>query len=367
MSLILLLDADEALARPLTRFRSRFSVRDGIFTPLERLRLKHSGASFFYFHPDAAHEASIARIEGLEPARLLLGEEPRSLAHAEELATHRNAAIVPAAPLLDLLDGIGERLLRDIELWQGAKRAMHSANALAQNKVELIGDAAQLHASASAEIMPGVVLDTRNGPIVLDENVRISPFSYLQGPLYIGPNARIDNARLSGGGIFGKEARIGGEVERSLFGDFSNKHHEGFVGHSLVGAWVNLGAMTTTSDLKNNYGEVRPLQPPSAMELEKGQRAAGAPALSGRIKLGAIIGDAVKTAIGTMLTTGSVIDAGCSVFGGAPPRYLPPLSWGIGGERYRSDRFFQDCSRIFARRGQSPHAELAALAARFSR
>ncbi|MBX7059801.1 MAG: glucose-1-phosphate thymidylyltransferase [Leptospirales bacterium] len=367
MSIVLLLDGDEAIARPLTRMRSRFSLRDGIYSPLQRLRRKHQNAQFFYYHPDAAHESSIARLEGLEPARVLLGAEANSIAAAEILATQRGAAAIPAAPLLDALDAIGPRLQKDLDLWGQLSGALRSPAELKALGVQLIGDLDRLYVHANVQLTPGIVIDLRSGPVILDDNVSISAFSYLEGPLYAGPGAYIDNARITGGVIIGAKCRVGGEIENSIFGDFSNKHHEGFVGHSWLGAWVNLGALSTTSDLKNNYGEIRPLQPPSAAELERGQRSAGAPWSSGRIKLGAIIGDCVKTAIGTMIPSGALIDAGANVFGGPAPRYTPPFAWGPGGERYRADRFFADCERIFARRQQSPHSELFALAARFTR
>ena len=117
-----------------------------------------------------------------------------------------------------------------------------------------------------------------------------------------------------------------------------NKAHDGFVGHSVVGHWVNLGAGTTTSNLKNTYGAVR-------LEV------AGTRIETGRSNLGTLFGDHAKTAIGTMLATGTVVGAGANVFGAAtPPKYVPPFAWGCAGERVTEDGFLRVAERVMARR-----------------
>jgi hypothetical protein len=132
---------------------------------------------------------------------------------------------------------------------------------------------------------------------------------------------------------------VRGEVTTSVFLGFSNKAHDGFVGHSVIGHWVNLGALTTTSNLKNTYGEV-------ALEVS------GTRLPTGRQFLGSLIGDHAKTAIGTMLATGTVIGAGANVFGEVrPPRYVPPFAWGAGGpERLTEDGFLKLAERVMPRR-----------------
>jgi hypothetical protein len=123
-----------------------------------------------------------------------------------------------------------------------------------------------------------------------------------------------------------------------VFLGYGNKAHDGFVGHSVVGHWVNLGAGTTTSNLKNTYGEVR-------LEI------AGHRVATGRMNLGTLFGDHAKTAIGTMLATGSVVSAGANVFGpGTLPKYVPPFAWGTAGERMTEDGFLTVAERVLARR-----------------
>jgi hypothetical protein len=146
----------------------------------------------------------------------------------------------------------------------------------------------------------------------------------------------------------GNDCRLGGEIADSIIGDFTNKHHEGFLGHSLVGDWVNLGALTTTSDLKNNYGEVR--------LTFKDQKYP-----TGTIKFGSIIGDYAKTAIGTMLGTGTIIDLGANLFGlSHRSGYFRPFLWGET-KIYDRSKFIDDAARMMQRRGQVVTPELEKL------
>ena len=115
----------------------------------------------------------------------------------------------------------------------------------------------------------------------------------LEGPLYAGPGTKLLGGFIRGS-VFGPECRVHGEISASVFLGYANKSHDGFVGHSVVGHWVNLGALTTTSNLKNTYGPVR-------LEIA-GQRIE-----TGRQNLGTLFGDHAKTAIGTMLATGTVV------------------------------------------------------------
>lgn len=135
---------------------------------------------------------------------------------------------------------------------------------------------------------------------------------------------------------------------------FANKAHDGFVGHSVVGHWVNLGAGTTTSNLKNTYGPVRLDLPAGRVE-------------TGRQYLGALLGDHAKAAIGTMFATGSVIGAGANVFGsGHPPKYVPPMAWGeSSGATMTKEGFVAIAERVMPRRNvkvtPERHAALEAL------
>jgi UDP-N-acetylglucosamine diphosphorylase/glucosamine-1-phosphate N-acetyltransferase len=216
----------------------------------------------------------------------------------------------------------------------------------------LEGPRRELFRHPTAHIGKGVVLDTQEGPIVLDHHSQITGPSYIQGPLYLGPHSAVDGAKLRPGNHIGDTCKVAGEVENSILQDFSNKHHDGFLGHTVTGSWVNWGSLANTSDLKNNYGDIR--------IWNKGEIIP-----SGLIKLGSIVGDFVKLAIGLQLNTGIVVDTGGNIFGANPQdKYLPPFLWGHdphAGKRYDIQRFLSDADKIMGRRKQILDPELARM------
>jgi bifunctional N-acetylglucosamine-1-phosphate-uridyltransferase/glucosamine-1-phosphate-acetyltransferase GlmU-like protein len=137
--------------------------------------------------------------------------------------------------------------------------------------------------------------------------------------------------------------KVGGEVSNSIFAGHANKSHEGFVGDSSVGEWVNLGAGTTTSNLKNTYGEI-------GLPVRAGEEVR-----TGRRFLGAVIGDHAKTAVGTRLMTGSYVGAASMVAtGGLPPRHVPSFTWltDAGPQAYRMDKALEVMRAVYARRNR---------------
>jgi UDP-N-acetylglucosamine diphosphorylase / glucose-1-phosphate thymidylyltransferase / UDP-N-acetylgalactosamine diphosphorylase / glucosamine-1-phosphate N-acetyltransferase / galactosamine-1-phosphate N-acetyltransferase len=195
-----------------------------------------------------------------------------------------------------------------------------------------------------AIVEPGVVFDVRNGAVVVDLGSEIRSGTRLEGPTYVGPGTKVLGGFVRAS-VFGPECRVRGEIAASVFLGYANKAHEGFVGHSVVGHWVNLGAGTTTSNLKNTYGPVR-------LDVD-GERIE-----TGRLNVGSLIGDHAKTAIGTMLGTGTVVSAGASVFGTpTPPKYIPPFAWGCSGERMTEGGFLRVAERVLGRRNVAFSAE----------
>ena len=202
----------------------------------------------------------------------------------------------------------------------------------------LIGDG-PVSLGSGAKVEPGVVFDTRHGPIRLAENTRVEGPARLTGPLFIGPESVIYGGRVGTSSI-GPVCHLHGEVSDSVFIGFSNKSHSGYIGHSLVGRWVNLGAYTTNSDLKNNYGPVRVWTPEGYID-------------TGRIKVGCFLGDHVKTGIGMTLNTGTVVGAGSNLLGNAmPSSKVPAFSWGSGDHlaRHRLPEFLATAKQVMARR-----------------
>ena len=183
-----------------------------------------------------------------------------------------------------------------------------------------------------------MVFDTRGGPVVLEQGVEVrGGGTRLEGPLWVGAGTRLLGGTIRGSAL-GPRCTVRGELATSAFLGFANKAHDGFVGHSVVGRWVNLGAGTITSNLKNTYGLVR-LAPGDANVA------------TGRMFLGSLIGDHAKTAIGTLLATGTVIGTGASVFGDVrPPKYIAPFAWGSGGARMTREGFLATAERVLPRR-----------------
>jgi UDP-N-acetylglucosamine diphosphorylase / glucose-1-phosphate thymidylyltransferase / UDP-N-acetylgalactosamine diphosphorylase / glucosamine-1-phosphate N-acetyltransferase / galactosamine-1-phosphate N-acetyltransferase len=201
----------------------------------------------------------------------------------------------------------------------------------------------RIHVAAGAVVEAFAVLDARGGPIHIGAGARVAAHTVVTGPCVIGAGTE-----LLGGVVvrstLGPQCRVAGEVEECVWQGYGNKRHHGFVGHSWIGEWVNLGALTTTSDLKNNYGSIRVWV--DGTELD-----------SGRSKIGSLIGAHVKTGIGTLLTTGASLGIGSNLFGGGrfAPKHVPSFSWWDGttlGE-HALDRFLLTARTVMGRRGRA--------------
>ena len=196
-----------------------------------------------------------------------------------------------------------------------------------------------VYVERGAVVEPYVVLDVTAGPILIRRGATVRAFTRMVGPCAVDGGATILGSRVHGCSI-GEGSIIHGEISETVVVGYSNKSHDGFVGHSYLGRWVNLGAGTITSNLKNTYGTV-PLWTPEGMRD------------TGVQKIGTLFGDHVKTGIGLRLTTGTVVGAGANIFGAdTPPKYVPPFSWGDGRspETYQIDKFLDVVTRAMARR-----------------
>ena len=160
-----------------------------------------------------------------------------------------------------------------------------------------------VYASANVRIADSAVFHTDNGPVVLEQDVEIMDFALFEGPVHVGARSRvIERASLKENVCVGETCKIGGEVEASIIESYTNKQHHGFLGHSYVGSWVNLGAGTSNSDLKNTYGEVRLEFPHRRID-------------TGMQFLGCIIGDYAKSAINTSIFTGKIVGVSSMLYG----------------------------------------------------
>ena len=186
-------------------------------------------------------------------------------------------------------------------------------------------------------VEPGVVFDVRHGGVVIEQHARVRHGTRLEGPVYVGAGTEVLGGAVTWS-AFGPRCKVRGEISTSVFLGYANKGHDGFLGHSVVGRWANLGAGTTVSNLKNTYGLVRLVVGDERIE-------------TGRQFLGSLIGDHAKTAIGTLLPTGAVIGVGANVFGTAnAAKATMPFAWGAGGERMTLDGFLTIARRVMPRR-----------------
>lgn len=215
----------------------------------------------------------------------------------------------------------------------------------------VIGDPAAL-ALHEAVVEPGVVFDVSHGPVVVDSGVEIRAGTRLQGPLWVGANTRVVGGDLRGSAV-GPHCTVRGEMAASVLLGYTNKSHDGFLGHSVLGRWVNFGAGTITSNLKNTYGPVR-------LDI------AGTAIETGQQFLGTLAGDHAKTAIGTLLGTGTVLGAGASVFDAVrAPKYVAPFAWGgSGSARMSRDGFLRIVERVMPRRDAEFSAAMHAVLGR---
>lgn len=232
----------------------------------------------------------------------------------------------------DFVGSLTEQLTEDIPHRAGSLELRTPPNTTTVGKEKVFIE-------EGSEIGPQVVLDASAGPILIRRGAVIAPFTHLIGPIAIGRDTQVLGDRVAGSSI-GDHCKVRGEFSNSIILGHSNKGHAGFVGHSYLGRWVNLGAMTTTSNLKNTYGPVQ-LWTPSGMKD------------TGLQFIGTLFGDHAKTGIGTMLSTGTVIGAGANVIGAnMPPRVIPPFAWGDGEpyDTYDVTRFLIVAERVMSRR-----------------
>ncbi|HWG41370.1 MAG TPA: putative sugar nucleotidyl transferase [Gemmataceae bacterium] len=216
--------------------------------------------------------------------------------------------------LWELVQHNGEQILAD---WQTVGPPFEAEpRRVDRDGLAIVGPRDHLILHPTARIEPMVLADTTRGPVVIDRDAVVTAFTRLEGPCSIGPRTQVHGAKLRAGTTLGPDCRIGGEIECSIVQGHSNKVHDGFLGHAYIGEWVNLGAGTQNSDLRNDYGEI-------TMTVN------GRRVRTGLTKIGCFLGDHTKTGLSTLLNTGTNAGAFCNLLpGGLLPKYLPSFaSW----------------------------------------
>jgi UDP-N-acetylglucosamine diphosphorylase/glucosamine-1-phosphate N-acetyltransferase len=296
-----------------------------------------------------AHDASnTAFIVGNDIGALVLNEDEAATKLSRDLH-HAKAADLPEsikrveldAKIIEfpwqLIEANRDMLLADLKQFPLGTLAQ---TAIVADSVELI-EPASIYIADDAKIGSGVVIDASDGPVVIDHGAVLMHKCVVIGPAYIGTASKVKiGAKIYENTSIGPVCKVGGEIEGSILAGYANKQHDGFLGHSYLAPWTNLGADTNNSDLKNNYSTVRMI-----LEGEEHE--------SGTMSLGLVCADHSKSAINTMFNTGTAIGVGCNIFGGGfPPKYVPSFSWG-GSEgiyEYQFDRFIKTAERVMARR-----------------
>ena len=381
---------------PLTDLRASFDLRTGPLTTAARLQRQAQLPILAVCVPDAITELQRecgespvnGAPEGAGPFLLLngrldaLGGPPPDLGTAEidaktgailratldaPTATEWIAGGVDAAAIPD---GVAQVKRSDLRLLEYPWEILDAAAANVQTDLELIADdtfvsapgdittigEGDIRIAADAEIDPGTVLDARNGPILIGREARIGANAVIVGPTCVGDGGIVGpHTHLKAGTVTGPRCRLGGEIGGTVFQGYANKSHHGHLGDSWVGEWANLGAGTVNSNLLNTYGEV-----PIRLDAD------GPNIRSGRTFLGCLIGDHVKTAIGTRIMTGTVLGTGSMIAcSEPPPSCTRRFSWlsDKGERRYRFDKFMDVATLVMSRRDRTPgEAYIARLA-----
>ncbi len=372
---------------PLCDLRPAFDLRCGRFTLLEKYRRLYPKEAFYLWvrdevagiaaeaHPDCRVNANPKQgrlflsataifdepVSAKGPESVLLaGDEVvgfRVCAECVEelgsvrglrasLAEEQVRARVVRRPW-DLVEYNAGELLKEAEVrrQKAESRKQKSGGGSKPGRIErgavVVGNRSRLHLEPGSRIWPGTVISTETGPVFIDRDAVVRPGSFVEGPCYIGPGTMIDGAKVRPGCSFGPRCRIGGEVEASVFQGHANKHHEGFIGHAFVGEWVNLGALTTNSDLKNAYQPVQVSWQGKTID-------------TGLLKVGSFIGDHAKTAIGTLLNTGVQVGTFANWFEpGLSPKEIPAFAWGSEAN-WPLGHVLSNARHVMARRGVEP-------------
>ena len=240
----------------------------------------------------------------------------------------------------DLIGQLGDQLRDDIPVMGQRLSGGAIVNATTIGKYGI-------YCETGAGIEPFVILDATDGPILIRRGATIAAFTRIVGPTYIGEESHVVGDAVRACSI-GDVCKVRGEIASTIMLGHSNKGHTGFVGSSYIGRWVNLGAGSTTSNLKNTYGPVQ-------LHTTAGVRDTGLQFL------GSLIGDHAKTGIGTMLTTGCIVGAGANIYGAKiSPKRIPPFAWGDTEPyaRFEFGKLIEVAERMMARR----HVALSDLA-----
>jgi UDP-N-acetylglucosamine diphosphorylase/glucosamine-1-phosphate N-acetyltransferase len=238
----------------------------------------------------------------------------------------------------DLVENNSALLEQD---WEWFRR-VHGRSPLCAT-LSVVGPSDRMVLAEDVAVEPFVVADTRKGPVLIDRGTALGSFTRLEGPCYIGPQSQVLGAKVRGGTL-GPQCRVGGELEANVIQGYTNKYHDGFLGHSYLGEWVNVGAGTQVSDLRNDYGKIKVVVDGFRRPTELN-------------KVGAYIGDHTKISISSLINSGTVVGAFCNVIatGEFAPACVPAFCTVRHGqlqEQSHLRQVFDTAATVMGRRGQ---------------
>ena len=366
---------------PITLTRPTFDVRCGAFTFIERLNFFLPDENIHLFVRPELEEVIKETFPGhhVNPTSVddgiwLVGnglgsaEDINAIKNQQETLFYKNRTLIGAnltkesgqkwiesgGPIADEL--VSDRAKSDLStqvveyLWEAValtnqqiekdKQFLSEFSAPATEATLINSD--NIFAHKSATIYPGAIINASQGPVIIANDTVVKPLSYLEGPLYLGENCVVEPmTQIKGGCSIGPVCKLGGEINSVIIQGWSNKSHDGYLGDAYLGQWVNLGAGTVNSNLKNNYSDINVM-------------VNGVMSDTGSKHVGCFMGDHVKTAIGTRLNTGTVIGTGSNVVSnGFPPKSIPPFSWCVDGkvQSVRWESFLETTKIVKSRRG----------------
>lgn len=340
---------------PLTLTRPIGNLRIGILTNDERWKLffPHAEIGFksqAYMSskfPDAGGtemNACVILNRDIADAIALLGENDELFCQDGWIARNGEGsnkvkftgAVIFLKERWNLYEMNGDALLSDFNIITEGRDSEQLSNS---NRV--IGDSKLIFLEEGAKVEASI-LNTTNGPIYIGKDAEIMEGSIVRGPLAMNEHSALKlGTKIYGPTTLGPHCKVGGEVNNCIFQSFSNKGHDGFLGNSLIGEWCNIGADTNTSNLKNNYGNVKTFSFES-MQLEQTEVQF----------MGLVMGDHSKCGINTMFNTATVIGVSSNVFGAEfPPKYVPSFQWGVDGESYNFVKALDSAGNMMTRRG----------------
>ncbi|MDX2362638.1 MAG: putative sugar nucleotidyl transferase [Crocinitomicaceae bacterium] len=231
----------------------------------------------------------------------------------------------------------GEVLHQDFELVTGKRTSVQLSSTNT-----IIGDPNQIFLETGAKI-EAAILNTNAGPIYIGKDAEIMEGSIVRGPFAMCESSGLKlGTKVYGPTTLGPHCKVGGEVNNVVFQAYSNKGHDGFLGNSLIGEWCNLGAGTNTSNLKNNYGNVKTYSYVSKSLIQTDIQF-----------MGMVMGDHSKCGINTMFNTATVVGVSSNVFGAEfPAKFIPSFEWGTHGDHYDFDKAVVSANNMMVRRGK---------------